>query len=99
LIVTYLNLVVALALGVLALGEHVDTSAIVGLALILAGAWLATDGRLPAQRRVTSSLSKKVSKAVHDVCRPDSVATGVLRPEDVPLGVDESVIEDVVAVQ
>jgi drug/metabolite transporter (DMT)-like permease len=46
-IITYVNPVVALALGVAVLGEHVTTGAAAGLLLILAGSWLSTDGRLP----------------------------------------------------
>jgi len=47
LVVTNLNPVVALALGVGLLGERPGAGAVAGLALILAGAWFATDGRLP----------------------------------------------------
>jgi len=50
LVVTYLNPVVAIVLGVSLLGEGPGSGAIVGLVLILAGAWLATDGRLPSGR-------------------------------------------------
>ncbi len=46
-VITYVNPVVALALGVAILGEEVTAGASVGLLLILAGSWLATDGRLP----------------------------------------------------
>jgi drug/metabolite transporter (DMT)-like permease len=46
-IITYVNPVVALALGVAILGEHVTTGAVAGLLLILAGSWLSTDGRMP----------------------------------------------------
>jgi drug/metabolite transporter (DMT)-like permease len=46
-IITYVNPVVALALGVAILDEHVTTGAVAGLLLILAGSWLSTDGRLP----------------------------------------------------
>ncbi|MEA2401983.1 MAG: hypothetical protein QOK00_2386 [Thermoleophilaceae bacterium] len=46
-IITYVNPVVALALGVAFLGESVTTGVVVGLLLILAGSWLSTDGRLP----------------------------------------------------
>ena len=46
-VITYVNPVVALALGVAVLGESVTAGAIAGLLLILAGSWLATDGRLP----------------------------------------------------
>jgi drug/metabolite transporter (DMT)-like permease len=46
-VITYINPIVALALGVAVLGEDVGPGAIAGLLLILAGSWLATDGRLP----------------------------------------------------
>jgi drug/metabolite transporter (DMT)-like permease len=46
-VITYVNPVVALALGVAVLGESVTTGAVAGLLLILAGSWLSTDGRLP----------------------------------------------------
>jgi drug/metabolite transporter (DMT)-like permease len=46
-VVTYINPIVAVALGVAILGEQPSAGAIAGLLLILAGSWLATDGRLP----------------------------------------------------
>ncbi|MFN2628896.1 MAG: DMT family transporter [Gaiellaceae bacterium] len=46
-VITYVNPIVALALGVAVLGEDVTAGAVAGLLLILAGSWLATDGRLP----------------------------------------------------
>jgi drug/metabolite transporter (DMT)-like permease len=46
-IITYINPVVAVALGVIVLGESPGAGAIAGLLLILAGSWLATDDRLP----------------------------------------------------
>jgi drug/metabolite transporter (DMT)-like permease len=46
-IITYVNPVVALALGVAILDEHVTGATVAGLLLILAGSWLSTDGRLP----------------------------------------------------
>jgi len=46
-IITYVNPVVALALGVAILNEQVTTGAVAGLLLILAGSWLSTDGRVP----------------------------------------------------
>ena len=46
-VVTYVNPVVAVALGVTLLGERPGAGAIAGLLLILAGSWLSTDGRLP----------------------------------------------------
>jgi drug/metabolite transporter (DMT)-like permease len=50
-VITYVNPVVALALGVVVLGERPGAGALAGLALILAGSWLSTDGRLPRRRR------------------------------------------------
>jgi drug/metabolite transporter (DMT)-like permease len=46
-IITYVNPIVALALGVAVLGESITAGAVAGLLLILAGSWLSTDGRLP----------------------------------------------------
>jgi drug/metabolite transporter (DMT)-like permease len=46
-VVTYINPVVAVALGVTILGERPGAGAVAGLLLILAGSWLSTDGRLP----------------------------------------------------
>jgi drug/metabolite transporter (DMT)-like permease len=46
-VITYVNPVVALALGVTLLGEQPGAGAVVGLLLILAGSWLATGGKLP----------------------------------------------------
>ena len=46
-VITYLNPVVAVTLGVLALGEQPDAGMVAGLLLVLAGSWLSTDGRLP----------------------------------------------------
>ncbi|HEX3294499.1 MAG TPA: EamA family transporter [Solirubrobacterales bacterium] len=46
-IITYINPVIAVALGVVVLGESPGAGAIAGLLLILAGSWLATDDRLP----------------------------------------------------
>jgi len=47
LVITYVNPLVAVALGVTLLGEHPGAGAVAGLLLILAGSWLSTDGRLP----------------------------------------------------
>jgi drug/metabolite transporter (DMT)-like permease len=41
-VITYINPVIALVLGVLLIGETVGTATLVGLGLILAGSWLAT---------------------------------------------------------
>ncbi|HUA11060.1 MAG TPA: DMT family transporter [Solirubrobacteraceae bacterium] len=50
-VITYINPVVAVALGVALLGEEPGVSALAGLVLILVGSWLSTDGRVPALRR------------------------------------------------
>jgi drug/metabolite transporter (DMT)-like permease len=47
-VITYINPVVAVALGVTLLGESVTAGAVAGLLLILAGSWLSTGGRPPA---------------------------------------------------
>jgi drug/metabolite transporter (DMT)-like permease len=47
LVITYVNPVVAVALGMAILGERPHATALAGLLLILAGSWLSTDGRLP----------------------------------------------------
>jgi drug/metabolite transporter (DMT)-like permease len=46
-VITYINPVVALGLGVAVLDEPITTGVVVGLLLILAGSWLSTDGRVP----------------------------------------------------
>jgi drug/metabolite transporter (DMT)-like permease len=47
-VITYVNPVVAVALGVAVLGEPVTATAVAGLLLILAGSWLSTGGRPPS---------------------------------------------------
>jgi drug/metabolite transporter (DMT)-like permease len=46
-VITYVNPVIAVTLGVTLLGERPGAGAVAGLLLILAGSWLSTDGRLP----------------------------------------------------
>jgi drug/metabolite transporter (DMT)-like permease len=50
-VITYVNPVIAVALGVLLLGEQPGAGAVAGLLLILAGSWLSTGGRLPPSPR------------------------------------------------
>jgi drug/metabolite transporter (DMT)-like permease len=52
LVITYINPVVAVILGVLLLSEHPGASAIGGLVLILAGSWLATR---PGRREIPAT--------------------------------------------
>ena len=46
-VITYINPVIAVALGVALLGEQPGAGAVAGLLLILAGSWLSTGGKLP----------------------------------------------------
>jgi drug/metabolite transporter (DMT)-like permease len=53
-VITYINPVIAVALGVVVLGERPGFGAVAGLLLILAGSWLGTGGHpptLPPRRR------------------------------------------------
>jgi drug/metabolite transporter (DMT)-like permease len=50
-VITYVNPVIALALGMILLSEKPGAGAIVGLVLILAGSWLSTTGRMPGVGR------------------------------------------------
>jgi drug/metabolite transporter (DMT)-like permease len=56
-VITYVNPVIAVGLGVTLLGETPGAGSVAGLLLILAGSWLSTDGRLPP------GLVRVVSKA------------------------------------
>jgi drug/metabolite transporter (DMT)-like permease len=46
-VITYINPLVAVVLGVTLLGERPGAGAVAGLLLILAGSWLSTSGRIP----------------------------------------------------
>ena len=46
-VITYINPVIAVGLGVALLGEQPGAGAVAGLLLILAGSWVSTGGRLP----------------------------------------------------
>jgi drug/metabolite transporter (DMT)-like permease len=46
-VITYVNPIIAVALGVTLLGESPGAGGVAGLLLILAGSWMSTDGRLP----------------------------------------------------
>jgi drug/metabolite transporter (DMT)-like permease len=50
-VITYVNPVIAVGLGVTLLGEQPGAGAVAGLLLILAGSWLSTGGRLPPSLR------------------------------------------------
>lgn len=66
-VITYISPIVAVALGVAALGERPGAGAVAGLLLILAGSWLSTDGRLPpGLERVLHRLRGTVKPAIPD---------------------------------
>jgi drug/metabolite transporter (DMT)-like permease len=52
-VITYVNPLVAVALGVLVLDERLGTMSVVGLVLILAGSWLSTGGRAAGAARLS----------------------------------------------
>jgi drug/metabolite transporter (DMT)-like permease len=54
-IVIYINPAVAVVAGALVLREHIGAASIVGMALILAGSWLATRGRLPRHAQAAAA--------------------------------------------
>ena len=62
-VITYVNPVVAVTLGVLVLGEQPGAGAVAGLLLILTGGWLATDGRLPPARERRAATPKSTLDA------------------------------------
>ncbi len=64
-VITYINPVIAVGLGVLLLNEQPGTGAIAGLLLILAGSWLSTDGRLPpGMSRLASKATRMPNRRV-----------------------------------
>src|SRR5262245_39162362 len=67
-IITYINPVIAVALGVIVLGESPGAGAIAGLLLILAGSWLATDDRLP--QNPTALVTRRRRRPERPVAEP-----------------------------
>jgi drug/metabolite transporter (DMT)-like permease len=64
LVVTYLNPVVSIALGVTVLGERLGIGAVVGLPLVLAGSWLSTRRRPSRARRHARDARDSIPTAV-----------------------------------
>lgn len=58
-VITYVNPVVAVALGVTLLGEQPGAGSVAGLLLILAGSWLSTGGKLPPGLRVLAPRARR----------------------------------------
>jgi drug/metabolite transporter (DMT)-like permease len=66
-VITYINPVIAVFLGVTILGEQPGAGAVAGLLLILAGSWLSTDGRLPPGLTAIFARERKRRRAVRPV--------------------------------
>jgi drug/metabolite transporter (DMT)-like permease len=79
-VITYVNPVIALALGVILLSEKPGAGAVLGLVLILAGSWLSTTGRLPGRRRGRAAAEPSPRGAVFEPAsvsaRPQPEAAG-----------------------
>jgi len=61
-VITFVNPVVAVALGIVLLDEGLGPSAVAGLLLILAGSWLSTGGRLPPGRAARWRVAAQASR-------------------------------------
>jgi drug/metabolite transporter (DMT)-like permease len=72
-VITYINPVIAFALGVTLLGEQPGVGAVAGLLLILSGSWLSTDGRLPPAARARVWRRQTTSRG-HEPSHPNSHA-------------------------
>ena len=68
-VITYINPVIAVALGVALLGEQPGAGAVAGLLLILAGSWISTGGKLPPP------LSKWQGRVTRRTATPRTVTT------------------------
>jgi drug/metabolite transporter (DMT)-like permease len=73
-VITYVNPVVAVALGVALLGEGLGPSAVAGLLLILAGSWLSTGGRMPPGVMMLVSPRRRRAAAAAGAAGPSSPA-------------------------
>ena len=63
LVITYVNPAIAVAAGVIVLGERPGAGAVAGLLLIIAGSWLATGGGLPPSPRAAGRLWRRQAGA------------------------------------
>jgi drug/metabolite transporter (DMT)-like permease len=73
-VITYINPIIAVALGVAILGEQPGAGAVAGLLLILAGSWLSTDGRLPPG--LTAIFARSRRRRAAPVEQPVDLAVG-----------------------
>jgi drug/metabolite transporter (DMT)-like permease len=74
-VITYVNPLVAVTLGVVLLGERPGAGAVAGLLLILAGSWLSTDGRLPPG--TAEWVTRRLRRPGHEPAPDRSVSCGV----------------------
>jgi drug/metabolite transporter (DMT)-like permease len=74
-VITYINPIVAVGLGVAILGERPGVGAVAGLLLILAGSWLSTDGRLPPGLTALVSRARPPTRARQRSAEPSVEAT------------------------
>jgi drug/metabolite transporter (DMT)-like permease len=79
-IITYVNPIVALALGVAILDESVTAGTVVGLLLILAGSWLSTDGRLPPGLAAVAGRLRRHDRAGRLARAPESASRRAAPP-------------------
>lgn len=84
-VITYVNPVVAVALGVTLLGERPGAGAVAGLLLILAGSWLSTGGRLPPQLRPWVGRARRV-RAGRRSARSGGTCAGPEPPFEAQIG-------------
>jgi len=88
-VITYVNPIVAVALGVTLLDERIGAGAVAGLLLILAGSWLSTDGRLPPgllqrvagvrRRSAAARTASRASGGSKTTASPASLRTSLTR--------------------
>jgi len=75
-VITYVNPVIAVALGVAVLGERPGPAALAGLLLVLAGSWLATGGGLPPGPR----FGRRAARSGRRRARAHGPAPGAVSP-------------------
>jgi drug/metabolite transporter (DMT)-like permease len=80
-VITYVNPMIAVALGVALLGERPGAGAVAGLLLILAGSWLSTDRRNPPRllARLPVPTRQRRAGALGDPRTPAAVTVDELR--------------------
>jgi hypothetical protein len=76
-VITYVNPIIAVALGVALLGERPGAGAVAGLLLILAGSWLSTDRRNPPRLLARVPVPRRSRRAAALADRRTPVAATV----------------------